>query len=101
MNEDLKEKWVAALRGDDYEQCQYKLRDDKNRYCCLGVLLDVHDHEFVQQMGDVDSSEDGYRKLRDEIGLSQEQLWEFYELNDTKQLPFKAIADYVEENIHV
>lgn len=40
MNQDIKERWVAALRSGDYKQTQERLRD-ANGFCCLGVLCDV------------------------------------------------------------
>lgn len=40
MNQDVKEKWVAALRGGEYTQTTGRLRD-RDSYCCLGVLCDL------------------------------------------------------------
>lgn len=40
MNEEIKQKWVAALRSGEYEQgTEFLNRDDT--FCCLGVLCDV------------------------------------------------------------
>ena len=51
MNEEVKKKWVEALRSGRYKQGFYTLRKkrvnadgklgDENVYCCLDVLLDV------------------------------------------------------------
>lgn len=40
MNEDIKARWVAALRSDEYEQGKDWLCKD-GKYCCLGVLSDL------------------------------------------------------------
>ena len=40
MNENAK-KWIAALRGGDYEQTKRRLRD-LHGFCCLGVACDVY-----------------------------------------------------------
>lgn len=36
-----KAKWLTALRSGKYEQGHLVLRNDRNGYCCLGVLCDV------------------------------------------------------------
>lgn len=41
MNPAVKKKWVAALRSGEYEQGRELLREG-NRFCCLGVLCDLH-----------------------------------------------------------
>lgn len=45
MNEQIKTKWVDALRSGDYEQTKHSLHEqderDNHSYCCLGVLCDL------------------------------------------------------------
>ncbi len=41
MNQEIKQKWVAALRSGEYKQGQGELNGDGG-YCCLGVLCDLH-----------------------------------------------------------
>lgn len=41
MNEEWKDKWVKALRSGEYQQGKELLCDDKNNFCCLGVLTDL------------------------------------------------------------
>jgi hypothetical protein len=40
MDENVKAKWLEALRSGEYEQGQGQLRYG-NRFCCLGVLCEV------------------------------------------------------------
>lgn len=40
MNQEYKEKWVAALRSGDYKQGRGRLQNEDG-FCCLGVLCDV------------------------------------------------------------
>lgn len=40
MNSDVKQKWVAALRSGEFEQCTGALRMGDS-YCCLGVLSEL------------------------------------------------------------
>jgi hypothetical protein len=46
MNEDVKEKWIAALRSGEYPQTSGVLRDQTG-YCCLGVLCEIAVKEGV------------------------------------------------------
>lgn len=40
MNQEVKEKWVAALRSGEYEQGRGYLNRGE-QFCCLGVLCEV------------------------------------------------------------
>lgn len=46
MNKQVKEKWINALRSGDYQQGRHALKntsyDNKDNYCCLGVLCDLY-----------------------------------------------------------
>jgi len=44
MKQDVKDRWVAALRSGEYEQATKKLRKpgaEKDSFCCLGVLCEL------------------------------------------------------------
>ena len=41
MNDEIKAKWVAALRSGEFKQGHGGLRDG-DRFCCLGVLCEIH-----------------------------------------------------------
>lgn len=41
MKEEIKDKWVAALRSGKYVQTRDRLKDYDNGFCCLGVLCDI------------------------------------------------------------
>jgi hypothetical protein len=49
MNRAIAERWVAALRSGDYQQGFCRLRSLDNRFCCLGVLCNLHaiDHPEI------------------------------------------------------
>jgi hypothetical protein len=51
MNQEIKEKWVNALRSGDYEQGQGALRNLDGQYCCLGVLCDLYDKHRMEDFG--------------------------------------------------
>lgn len=44
MNPGIKDLWLEALRGGQYEQGHGRLRVGDN-HCCLGVLCDLHSFE--------------------------------------------------------
>lgn len=45
MNQEIKQKWLDALRSGEYTQGKRMLRQDNNAFCCLGVLCDLHAKE--------------------------------------------------------
>ena len=42
MRQEVKKKWIAALRSGEYKQGRESLRPTENTYCCLGVLCDLY-----------------------------------------------------------
>lgn len=101
MDQELKQKWVSALRSGDYKQGKYQLRDNNNQYCCLGVLCVVSNKKL---------SEDGIYVL-DDAGKKAPQsffgelmggvhLNKLIHMNDTRNnSSFLEIADYIEQNL--
>lgn len=45
MNQEIKAKWIAALRSGQYKQGTGTLRTSNDKFCCLGVLADLHRKE--------------------------------------------------------
>lgn len=45
MDQDVKKKWTQALRSGKYKQSRGRLRDARNKRCCLGVLCDIYEEE--------------------------------------------------------
>lgn len=105
LTQDLKDKWVAALRSGYYKQGFRRLRTFEYRFCCLGVLCEIADN--VQW-----DSECRYTCNGEVLGgfLSNKKN-ECYFINADKQAtlsnmndtgtPFPQIADWIEENIDV
>jgi hypothetical protein len=43
MKPEIKQQWITALQSGEYEQTDSVLRlGTTNRFCCLGVLCDLH-----------------------------------------------------------
>lgn len=49
MNQQVKEKWLGALRSGHFNQCNgqlHRVREDEDpSFCCLGVLCDLYRQE--------------------------------------------------------
>ena len=41
MKKEIKEKWLEALRSGKYQQGRMRLRNSREEFCCLGVLVDI------------------------------------------------------------
>lgn len=48
MKKSIAKKWVNALRSGDYEQGKLQLRSINNKFCCLGVLCNIHAQEHPE-----------------------------------------------------
>lgn len=104
MDAELKAKWVAALRGGEYEQGFGRLRRiSANNFCCLGVLCDL----MRPQDWNPDKSGDIYRmdgmggalpiSVMEASKLSPSHVWELAKMND-EGLTFGVIAGFIEAN---
>jgi hypothetical protein len=58
MNQDIKQRWIDALRSGQYQQGNDCLRDAQDRFCCLGVLCDLYVKENAKP-GSEDDWEQG------------------------------------------
>ena len=100
MDAQIKSQWIEALRSGKYKQGTGYLRPNENRFCCVGVLLDViapdewdggaHRHGQIAEMP---------MDLRETVGLSPPQVDSLYQMNDEYGKTFSEIADYIEANL--
>lgn len=51
MNQQIKEKWMNALRSGEYSQTRGALRTTEG-FCCLGVLCDLYSKETGTEWGE-------------------------------------------------
>lgn len=58
MKEEIKKKWLKALRSGEYIQGKSYLRKIDNTYCCLGVLCDLYVKEGLGEWKETDVAED-------------------------------------------
>lgn len=45
MDKAIAKKWAKALRSGKYAQGRSRLRSEDNKFCCLGVLCNIHAQE--------------------------------------------------------
>lgn len=92
MNQELKTKWVEALRSGRYLQGTSNLCRH-GKYCCLGVLCEVagrdddwRDWNIKPFLGD------------GSYGIHEKQAEELADMNDSGKT-FPEIADWIEKEI--
>lgn len=87
MNPEVKQLWLEALRSGEYQQGREKLRDDKDRYCCLGVLCELY-REKVSNGADLwcaDETDHKYSMFLESAYIPEAvYIWAGLESNDPK-----------------
>lgn len=103
MNQEIKQKWLEALRSGKYTQARDALVrrvDGKSYYCCLGVLcvlLDKDPYNIVNRWGHRINNGTLSQEILDEVGLNNFQQGRLADLNDCGA-DFEEIANYIEIN---
>jgi hypothetical protein len=118
MEQELKDKWLAALRSGNYQQTTDSLHKD-GAYCCLGVLCTVagadmsrQQRSFVDYEGEgvvtepaawideknyTDDEELG-PLLLSRFGIGNKVENALVTMNDTEKRDFTEIADWIEKH---
>lgn len=111
------QSWVSALRNGGFDQGEGYLRDQDNRFCCLGVLCNITDplawipeFEGTDDAGVTCQTPFTYGAYGDqliegalatvvanEIGLTHEAQETLAEMNDCNR-DFSTIADAIERS---
>ena len=115
MNQEIKAKWVAALRSGDYKQTTGELRsgdEDSHGYCCLGVLCEISKLEtgfgITENLNENHGDDLICETVQEWAGLNQPHgasvnirgdaaLLTYH--NDTNGTTFLEIADAIEEQL--
>lgn len=120
MNQEIKARWLEALRGNKYKQGMQALRKKDDRFCCLGVLCDIthpqgwqepteNDHRhYINDEDKGNWFEFNYKNhlsggflpfnLAQELELTTEQESELTAMNDAGKT-FSEIADWIEVHL--
>lgn len=92
MNQEIKAKWVEALRSGRYKQGRGVLRQG-NEFCCLGVLADIMDGTVPLGQAFINPA------LCHRADLDPNDQDQLVALNDSEREPFDVIADYIERTL--
>jgi hypothetical protein len=98
MNQQVKEKWITALRSGEYTQAREFLRTDYG-YCCLGVLTDLYLKEVNEQWVPFGNHTTIPILVAIWADISQNSEDVLIQMNDTEGRTFNEIADYIQENL--
>lgn len=113
---ELQDRWLAALRSGEYGQTTTGLRDERDRFCCLGVACDIYnpklwintrymDNESV--LPDIVHADFGFKYTvgaylevheQEAEGLRfAHKLVTLIRLNDIERWSFDRIANFIEK----
>ena len=102
MDQDVKARWVTALRSGAYTQCRRRLHTG-DKFCCLGVLCAV---EGLAQNSDDEYEYEGEfdrvalpSNFRTYMYITKDEEDSLIGLNDIQMKTFKEIADWIEEKL--
>lgn len=114
MKKRVKKLWVEALRSGKYQQGTGQLRNEYNRFCCLGVLCNLH-AQAHPKIAKRQTNPESYlgeswftpSDVIEWAGLAHPNprlLYENYDwplsvLNDREGLSFKRIATLIEKQL--
>ena len=90
MKQEIKEKWVAALRSGEYRQTRSTLRDEKG-FCCLGVLTDLYLKENNKEWVLINT----HYSFDDENLLLPQQVQEWADIDMDPRLSHKKVSNAI------
>lgn len=119
MKKAIADKWIAALRSGKYKRGIGQLRDENNKFCCLGVLCNIHaqEHpkiaaqqensiEYMYHMSYLPPQVQNWAGMKTEDGMVPEKLG--VRINGTKledlasmndyNMSFNKLANFIEKN---
>lgn len=115
MNQEIKKKWVDALRSGEYKQGYAELRTNtevNSSFCCLGVLCDLYSKEhnipWEEDGGFIGTGDVLPNNVISWAGLSDNPSPRRVGLGDTERTlvrlndngsTFKQIADIIEKEL--
>ncbi len=115
MNEDIKFKWVAALRGGEYRKSVNVLKryfkTVTPRHCCMGVLCEVikDDYPGVADLLEKNADDAFHNAMSSRFALLDYKALAFTGINSDQQrtltsmndkgASFERIAKYIEKYV--
>lgn len=109
MDKTIKDNWLIALRSNKYTQGKYSLRkceNDVDKYCCLGVLYDLHTNglqwkKTPSPLSTITYEIDGCTgslsyDFKHQVGIIAMQQQKLIDMNDAGRT-FAEIADHIDK----
>lgn len=101
MNKKVQKQWIKALLGGEYEQGKKSLHP-KSKFCCLGVLCDIHRLEtngpnWCIWTGYLDNKYLLPYEVENWADILDSDLIALAQLNDTRNITFPEIAYVIKE----
>ena len=98
MNQELKARWITALRSGVYKQGKGRLRSTEDRFCCLGVLYDLERRGgWIPTAGGYETEETNSDLFVPVELLDGNVQYTLTKSNDSGD-SFKEIADWLEQH---
>lgn len=104
MPQEIKTKWIEALRSGEYKQGKKSLKNENGAYCCLGVLQMCVQGEVTMESEGVPAdmpSRSFYKTLDPEFDTKTSVpglAFELAERND-EGYTFEYLADIIESEV--
>lgn len=110
MDQEVKARWVEALRSGKYKQGQGSLHNDEDEFCCLGVLCEIqnvpskrfdeYSEAYEYTFSELETKYVSETQIPDGYcEISPETMKALIQLNDDDEETFYEIADYIEETL--
>lgn len=108
LNQEIKTKWLEALRSGAYNQGKGCLKNKNCEYCCLGVLADVLDPTLWNEeaydyssWGNPETTAYFQHEQAEQYDIEPVKTyeWDLMKMNDSLDYSFEQIADWIEENL--
>ncbi len=77
FTQEIKDKWLNALKSGEYQQFNGQLRNNGNykQMCCIGVLCNIL-NELIDESGCDNINKDIYQQLNNAISSDKtDELW--------------------------
>lgn len=103
MKPEVKTMFIKALRSGEFKQAKGQLRTNKDGFCCLGLLCNLHAETHPNSQYNR-SNPEVYGGKRDKppkqvlgwAGLNEYDVEDLIMMNDEEEKSFKQIANFVE-----
>ena len=80
MNQEIKERWAAALESGEYPQGDCAL-NQYGQFCCLGVLCDLHSKETNTKWG-IEDEKTSLKSYLENDGFLPDKVQEWADLGN-------------------